>query len=243
VKHSAIIRILSRGLSCVALSCVIACSSNAQVGDPMFPLTEGRTWKYHSVIAYDDGSEPLHEDLVLTARGSEKVGEQTAWRRRSDHGVDYWLRFDETGTFRVAAKTDVDPDPKLDATLRYVLKKPYEVGTEWVVPTSAFVLEKPNEFRRQFRTIYKPFPMKFRIESTNEKVETPAGKFDSCLKVAGIATIKLYVDATGVWDDVPLLSTEWYCPNVGLTQIVRREKSTSKLIRGGELTMKLVAWR
>jgi hypothetical protein len=225
------------------LANLVACSASAQVGDAMFPLTEGRSWKYHSVIAYDDGSESMHEDLELTARGSEKIGEQTAWRRRSDHGVDYWLRFDDTGTFRVAYKTDVDPDPKLDSALRYVLKKPYAIGTEWTVPTSAFVLEKPNEFRRQFRTVYKPFPMKFRIESINEKVETPAGKFDACLKVAGVATIKLYVDATGVWDDVPLYSTEWYCPNVGLTQIVRREKSTSKLIRGGELTMKLTAWK
>jgi hypothetical protein len=240
---SLVCRIVQGLLSVAGATSLIACSSSAQIGDSMFPLTEGRAWKYQSVIAYDDGSEALHEELELTARGSEKIGEQTAWRRRSDHGVDYWLRFDDTGTFRVATKTDVDPDPKPDSTVRYVLKKPYVVGTEWVVPTSAFVLEKPNEFRRQFRTIYKPFPMKFRIESISEKVETPAGKFESCLKVAGVATIKLYVDATGVWDEVPLYSTEWYCPNIGLTQIVRKERSTSKLIRGGELTMKLVAWK
>jgi hypothetical protein len=229
--------------SASVLMALLSCTSSGQVGDAMFPLSEGRSWKYHSVIAYDDGSESFHEDLELTARGSETIGEQTAWRRRSDHGVDYWLRFDETGTFRVASKTDVDLLPKLDPNIRYVLKKPYVVGTEWVVPTSAFVLEKPNEFRRQFRTVYKPFPMKFRIESISEKVETPAGEFDACLKVSGVASIKLYVDATGVWDDVPLYSTEWYCPNVGLTKIIRREKSTSKLIRGGELTMKLVAWK
>jgi hypothetical protein len=240
---SLLYRIVVGSLGAAGLVSLVACSSNTQVGDAMFPLTEGRAWKYHSVIAYDDGSDAHHEEIELTARGSEKIGEQTAWRRRSDHGVDYWLRFDDTGTFRVASKTDVDPDPKIDSTLRYVLKKPYAVGTEWVVPTSAFVLEKPNEFRRQFRTIYKPFPMKFRIESISEKVETPAGKFESCLKVAGVATIKLYVDATGVWDDVPLYSTEWYCPNIGLTQIVRKERSTSKLIRGGELTMQLVAWK
>jgi hypothetical protein len=226
-----------------ALFCMQSCSSNAPAGDPMFPLTEGRSWKYHSVIAYDDGADSQHEDLEITSRGKEQVGEQVAWRRRSDLGVDYWLRFDDTGTFRIASKTDVDPDPKIDPALRYVLKKPYVVGTQWVVPTSAFVLEKPNEYRRQFRTTYKPFPMTYRIESIAEKVETPAGKFDNCLKVAGTASIKLYVDATGVWDDVPLLSTEWYCPNVGLTQVVRREKSTSKLIRGGQLTMQLVAWK
>jgi hypothetical protein len=225
------------------LSLLGSCSSSSQVGDPMFPLTEGRQWQYHSVTKFDDAADAAHEDVVLTARGSEQIGEQTAWRRRSDSGVDYWLRFDDSGTFRVASKTDVDRDPKIDPALRYVLRKPYVVGTQWVVPTSAFVLEKPNEFRRQFRSIYKPFPMTYRIEAVGEAVETKAGKFDACLKVSGVASIRLYVDATGVWDDVPLTSTEWYCPNIGLAKLVRRERSTSKLIRGGELTMDLVAWK
>jgi hypothetical protein len=74
-----------------ALFCMQSCSSNAPAGDPMFPLTEGRSWKYHSVIAYDDGADSQHEDLEITSRGKEQVGEQVAWRRRSDLGVDYWL--------------------------------------------------------------------------------------------------------------------------------------------------------
>jgi hypothetical protein len=230
-------------VSAFVLMCLSGCSSRVPVGDPMFPLTEGRDWKYQSVTVFDDASDTVKEELTLSARGSEDVGGQPAWRRRSDSGVDYWLRFNETGTFRVATKTDVDPNPKIDAVERYVLRKPYVVGTEWVVPTSAFVLEKPNEFRRQFRNIYKPFPMTYRIEAVSERIETRAGKFEGCLKVQGTAKIKLYVDATGVWDDVPLTSMEWYCPDVGLTKLIRREKSPSKLVRGGELTMELLSWR
>jgi hypothetical protein len=218
------------------------CSGGSQVGDTLFPLTEGRTWQYQAVTVYDDLAESTREDVVLRARGSEQVNGQTAWRRRSDSGVDYWLRFDDTGVYRVAMKTDVDRDPKVDNEFRYVLKKPYVVGTQWVVPTSAFVLEKTNEFKRQLRSIYKPFPMTYKIDAISETIETPAGKFESCVRVNGSSVIKLYVDATGVWADVPLTSIEWYCPKVGLTKLVRKELSPSKLIRGGELTMQLVAW-
>jgi hypothetical protein len=228
-------------LSLASIGYLSGCSGASQVGDSMFPLAEGRTWQYQLVTVYDDLTESATEKLVLSARGSEQIGGQTAWRRRSDSGVDYWLRFDDTGTYRVAMKTDVDRDPKIDNESRYVLKKPYVVGTQWVVPTSAFVLEKPNEFRRQFRATYKPFPMTYKIDAIAETVETPAGKFESCLRVNGSSVIKLYVDATGIWDDVPLTSIEWYCPNVGLTKLVRRERSPSKLVRGGELTMQLMA--
>jgi hypothetical protein len=235
---------LKYDLGSLMLACVLLTACTApSVGDPMFPLTEGRQWTYKSTIVYDDATDPAIEEVVLSARGSEQIGEQKAWRRRSDSGVDYWLRFDETGTYRIASKTDVDRDPKIDPNPRYVLRKPYAVGTEWSVPTSAFILERPNEYRRQFRYTHKPFPVTFRIEGVNEKVSTPSGNFDACLKVSGKAMIKLYVDALGVWDDVPLLTTEWYCPEVGLVKLVRRETSPSKLVRGGELTMLLLAWK
>jgi hypothetical protein len=238
------ITILIKRLSFLLLPmCLLACNQVSNVGDPMFPLGEGRQWTYQSTTVYDDSTDPAKEDLVMSARGSETVGDQIAWRRRSDSGVDYWLRFDDTGTYRVASKTDVDRDPKIDPEHRYVLRKPYVVGTEWSTPTSAFILERPNEYRRQFRNTHKPFPITFRIEAVNEKVTTPSGSFEGCLKVSGRAVIKLYVDALGVWDDVPLTSMEWYCPNVGLVKLVRLEKSPSKLVRGGELTMQLVAWK
>lgn len=219
-----------------------ACSNSTQVGDPLFPLGEGRSWTYKNITKYDGPVDSVRETQTIKARGQEEIGGKPAWRRRSDTGVDYWLRFDDTGVYRIATKTDVDRDPKIDPDPRFVLRKPYTVGTEWVNLTSPYILERPNEFSRKLSTVYKPFPMTYRIDALNETVETSAGTFKGCLRVAGRAVIKSYVDSSGVWDDVPLTTTEWYCPDVGLVRLIRREKSTTKLVRGGEFIMDLAAW-
>jgi hypothetical protein len=73
-------------------------------------------------------------------------------------------------------------------------------------------------------------------------VETPAGKFEGCLRVAGEAKIKLYVDALFMWRDIPLFSTEWYCPGVGLVKVERVETSPSKFMLGGRMTLELTQW-
>ena len=84
--------------------------------------------------------------------------------------------------------------------------------------------------------------MRYRIEAVDQRVQTPAGNFGGCLRVQGRATIKLFVDAVGRWDDVPLTTSEWYCPDVGLVRLERKEPSPQKLMRGGTLTMELTAW-
>lgn len=230
---------------CTALllcTLLAACSPGPGV-DAMFPLADGRTWTYRMTTSFDnDVSAPRHENLRFSVRGSETIEGLPAWRKRSDSGVDYWLRSDKTGSYRVASKSDVERDPKPDGAPRYVLFKPYVVGTQWDTHTTAFVLERPNEFLRELRHTIKPVSMRYRIEAVDQRVQTPAGNFDGCLRVQGRATIKLFVDAVGGWDDVPLTTTEWYCPDVGLVRLERKEPSPQKLMRGGTLTMELTAW-
>ena len=92
--------------------------------------------------------------------------------------------------------------------------------------------------RRQTRwaTISRPGTMPI------ERVETAAGRFDSCLRVQGIAQIRLYVDAMFAWCETPLATTEWYCPGVGLGKLARLEASSSKFLSGGRSDMELVGW-
>ena len=53
--------------------------------------------------------------MVLSNLGRDSALESgSAWHRRSDTGLDYWLRADATGIYRVAAKSDVDAEPKPD---------------------------------------------------------------------------------------------------------------------------------
>jgi hypothetical protein len=85
--------------------------------------------------------------------------------------------------------------------------------------------------------------MKYRIEGTGQAVTTPAGGFNDCVRVKGIAVIRLHVDELFEFREVPITTTEWYCPGVGLVKQERVEHSPTKFILGGTTTLELTAWK
>jgi len=102
-----------------------------------FPLESGHRWAYDVKTECEDNVVE-HEDLVLTTKGSDTlVDGGAAYRRRSDDGVDYWLRSDDAGIYRLASKSDLDAEPKLDAQRRYVLKAPLAAGSSSQATTTA----------------------------------------------------------------------------------------------------------
>ena len=222
---------------------LLAACGAAPSDDALFPLAAGRHWTYQVSTLIDETDTPERATLVLANRGSDTIDGATSWRRRSDSGIDYWLRSDATGIYRIASRNPLERDPQLDKPRRYVLQKPYVVGTEWEAPTTAYVLARKNQLPREVRYTHKAFPMHYRIEALAEKVQTPAGNFEGCVRVAGRAEIRLYVDAMFQWRDIPLVTLEWYCPGVGLVRLERKEPSPTKFMVGGSVTMELTSWQ
>lgn len=221
---------------------VSSCSPKSEQ-DAYFPLDDGRSWTYRVTKNLDEAEAPNIDLLELSARGAQDVDGKAALRRHSDNGVDYWFRSDASGIFRVASKNALDKELKTDNPPRYVLKKPYAVGTQWEASTVAYILQRKNETPKEIRYTHKPVMMVYRIEALNQKVQTESGAFEGCIRVLGEAKIKLYVDALFAWRDMPLFSTEWYCPTVGLVRVERVETSPSRTLRGGTMTLDLVKWR
>ena len=233
-----------RTLTLLATSTLLLAACRAGPGDDaLFPLAEGRRWTYQVSTVVDEADATARETLVLANRGADTIDGAPSWRRRSDSGIEYWLRSDATGIYRIASRNPLEREPQLDAPRRYVLQKPYAVGTEWEAPTTAYVLARKNEVPREVRYVHKSFPMHYRIEALAEKVQTPAGKFEGCLRVAGRAEIRLYVEALLQWREIPLSTLEWYCPSVGLVRLERKEPSPSRFMVGGSVTMELTSWQ
>ncbi len=205
-----------------------------------FPIDPGRSWTYRVTKTLDEALEPEVETLTLTTMGSQTLQSGPAMRRHTDTGLDYWLRSDDTGIYRVASRGVLEDHPTADNPPRFVLKKPYSVGTQWEASTVAYVLQRRNEVPKEIRYTHKPVMMVYRIDALDQKVDTAAGKFEGCLRVAGEAKIKLYVDAQFSWRDIPMLTTEWYCPGAGLVRTERIEKSPSKFMVGGSVTLDLM---
>ena len=219
------------------------CDRSARDAGSFFPLDEGRTWTYRIIRDLDEAADPDVDHLSFTMKGPQKLESGLAERRHSDNGVDYFLRSDEQGIYRVASRNTMDENPKSDNPPRFVLKKPFVVGTQWQAATVPYLLQRRNEVPKEVRYTSKPIMMVYAIAALDQKLETPAGQFEGCIKVVGEAKIKLYVDAQFSWRDIPLFSTEWYCPGVGLARVERVEKSPSRFMIGGSQTLDLVAYK
>ncbi len=221
---------------------LLAACQGRPAGDSYFPLEAGHRWQYEVSTERDNGAEQ-RETLELSTLGEETIEGGPAWRRRSASGVDYWLRSDASGVFRVASKTDLEADPRPDPERRYVLKAPLAAGTEWQATTTAYVLERRADFPREIRHTHKPVTMTYTIEATGQTLDTRAGRFADCLRVQGRAAMRLYADPVVGWKDMPLSTTEWYCKGVGLARLVREEPASSNFLAGGKVTMELTQWQ
>jgi hypothetical protein len=211
-------------------------------GADLFPLSQGHHWAYDVKTEWENNLVE-HETYEFSSHGSERLEEGgRAFRRHSASGVDYWLRADDTGIYRVASKTDLDAEPKPDAKPRYVLKFPLAVGTNWQSSTTAYLLKRNQEFPPEIKHSHPNIPMNYVIEALGEKVATRAGEFSGCVRVKGSATVKLFADPVVGWKDMPLTTLEWYCPGVGLVKLERREPANSTFLAGGTLTMELTQW-
>jgi hypothetical protein len=85
--------------------------------------------------------------------------------------------------------------------------------------------------------------MVYTIEAVDEKVAVRAGHFERCLRISGKASLRLFADPVQGWRDVPLTTTEWYCPGPGLVKLRREEPIGSTFLTGGTLTMELIEWQ
>jgi hypothetical protein len=232
-----------RNTSIISMAAVLASCGAAAPSTGFFPLESGHRWTYDVKTEWESNVVE-HEDLVLTTHGSDRLAEGgAAYRRRSNDGVDYWLRSDDTGIYRVASKSDLDAEPKLDAPRRYVLKTPFAAGSSWQASTTAYLLKRRAEFPREIRHTHPSIPMNYTIEALGEKLQTRAGAFDNCLRVRGTAALRLYADPVAGWRDMPLSTTEWYCDGVGLVRLVREEPAQATFLSGGTLTMELISWQ
>ncbi len=225
-----------------AAALLAACQGAPPAGASYFPLEAGHRWTY-DVVTERDNNVVTHERLVLSTEGRDEIDGGPAWRRRADSGAEYWLRADESGIWRVASKTDIDPEPRADKERRWVLKMPLAAGTEWQASTTAYVLERRQEFPREIRHTHAPVNMTYRIEATGQALRTRAGNFADCVLVKGKAAMRLYADPVVGWRDIPLSTTEWYCRGVGLARQVREEPAGSAFLAGGTMTLELSEWQ
>ena len=208
--------------------------SGRDLGNDLFPLREGDAQTLAVSYRMDEPRDP--ERWVMHVRPPTVFQDQPVAVRHHSAGVSYYLKIDDQGIRRVATRTDIDRDPTPDADPVWVLKAPYQVGTEWITPTVPYLIQRRNEHPRDLKYTHKAL-MTWRIEAVDDTVRLADGStHQPCLRVVGEARLNLYTDAVNGFTDVPLISREWYCQGKGLLKFEREEKVPEGFLTGGVLS-------
>ncbi len=227
---------------CAATLCA-ACSRTSP--EPAwFPLNAGASWNYQITTDTDGAVRRSTQSIRVTGQGIYN-GAPVQTRRTETSGnigVEYLLQASPREIVRIAQRTDLQDFPVADAVPRTVLKLPLTVGANWAAPTVAYAILRKNEFPREMKFV-KPVTMTYTVESVDEAVEVPAGRFSACARVVGRADLTIYADPVSGFRKVPITTTEWYCKGVGLVKLVRLENIETSFFSGGSVEMVLTGYQ
>lgn len=216
-------------------------TESVDVDDPshgLFPLVVGKTWVYQVSTEMNDPA--VEETLTLSVDRKIEFEDVPTWVRRSADGAEYYIRRDETGIYRVARRTDIEEHATKDASRRYVLRTPLKVGDAWDAGlTVPYLIRRPNQVPNDLKQSHKAM-MTYRVVALNEEVEVPVAKYTHCAHLIGEANIRVFTDPVNGFNDVPLISHEWYCPQVGLVKFSREEVVPGHFMTGGKVTYQLI---
>lgn len=205
-----------------------------------FPLHAGARWTYAVSETTEHGVRTEH-NLAIRNLGAANVEGTTLHVRRTSSGTEYYIGRDDTGTFRAAKRTIVEAVAQSDAERRYILRHPLQVGTNWRAPTHAYIVQRVHPYRERFHRSTR-LTMHYQIASVNDAVTVPAGVFRDCIKVTGEATLALYVDPRSGTHEIPIMTSEWYAPGVGLVRLERHEPLNTSQFSGGKVVIDLTEY-
>ncbi len=206
-------------------------------GHDYFPLQEGAYWRYNMDYETMDGH--WHTPFVVENFPAIIKDNKTIYVRRTLDGRNYHYEINDKGLLMSGHEITVDRKTKKHINKHYVFKFPLKVGQSWLDHSKSRVLIKTGPPQKTVFRIRANVPVKVEIESINDTIEVPAGRFKNCLRLhltgSGFFDAGNYVGHTIVIID----ETNWYAPGVGLVKSVRKESTTDKVVSHGQINLEL----
>ena len=200
------------------------------------PLEPGYQWHYRVVRTTMDGTSHLrhaiHSLPVEPGTGFAGLRETLGGKRL--HYVE-----DERGLLQPDFGRSADSSGRE----RLVLPADLRAGTTWEAGDRTTVLENSGPPWETLFRINVPIELRYRVESTDARVSTPAGEFDHCLLIAGTGSTNADVGNYIGHTQIEVRTLEWYAPGVGLVRLEREESTAADALAAGALSMELDFWQ
>jgi hypothetical protein len=176
------------------------------------------------ITTTDKGSST--EIVTIENTGKKNYGPGLeGWERRNSLGNFYLFQLDETGVYRIGLRNEIEMEYRKDPTdaKRFVLKEPInKLENSWMVPSVPYLMRKSFDWPYELK-YSKTVTMNYRIEALDQTITVKAGEFKGCMVVMASNILRIFVDATLGFQDLPITQKEWYCPGTGLVKLLRNE--------------------
>lgn len=203
-----------------------------------FPLNEGRWWQYRVMVKTKD-EQKQYKYMVANLPSHDLDGTKTFVRRTHDGSLFFYQEGDE-GINRVAVKRRTDREIKREASKHLIIPYPTEIGSAWELETTTTILDRNiRAFERKQFTLVVPVMLQYTVESLDDTVSVPAGRFARCLRIRGIGHTRVNPNVSVGVTDIEIEIIDWYAPGVGLVRTIRKEEASTAMLDSGEYLFEL----
>jgi hypothetical protein len=217
------------------------CTSCADNSDSYFPLTKGLKWQYDVTLITRDGLS--NQKYMFNNLGEGELKGEPAYLRESIDGTVSYYSLSEEGTHYLGNLDTNSYPPVKNEYKKIILPKDIIIGTTWQDNTITKLLQKTGPPQKTLFKIIANVPLDVKIESLDDSVTVPAGKFENCLKVSMSGSI--YKDA-GNYVGLTVVSVKqsnWYAPGIGLVKMERIETTERQALDKGTLLVELTHFK
>lgn len=210
-----------------------ACSKEDHT--PYFPLNEKMRWQYISTMEYT--RRPVKSKFIIENMGEEKIDNESVFIKTNHIGRKTYFLQSDTAILRNPDKPSFK-DINIQHENHFVLPADLKKGDKWRLESRPYVLEHAIEYEVALQTstpaikLSQPLFLDYELQSLQEVIEVPAGRFKNCAKIIGQGTCRMSASGGNFSGsiDVNVKHTDWFCPGVGLTKTVRTEIDPTSLI-------------
>jgi len=228
------VRLSTLAAAVLVVALLAGCGADAP---EYFPLPEHGWWRY-AVTERTTELVRRGKRIVVALEPVRQRGERLA-RRRINTAHVYYYRRTAQAVERVATQRAGEREPRFAASPEFVLPRTPAPGMRWRQQSATAVLETTvDPFRRKYR-LEEPVELEYVVESVDDEVVVPGGRFRNCLRVRGTGRGAFKGDKTLFPSDIEVVHTDWYAPGIGLVRTHRVETTTSKVLPRGEYTLEL----
>ncbi len=189
-----------------------------------FPLSSGWSWYYRLDVNSDDGRHVVLKDAVINL-DPVMVQAGPAVPRQTATGNLYFYAQSDDGVQRLAYELKGETG-LIEPPVQWLFKLPVDSDQTWQIQTQPFLLIGRTPPLIGMRP-EEDVTLTMRAVSTKERVRTPAGFYENCLRIHGTGSFLFVGDSRVPPIHVGVEQTDWYAPGVGLVKSVRRESSDS----------------